>query len=92
MSKSKSAWWKQPAVLMCAISIAGMFVRSVWVGAKTDSKIEETAKQVETLDKTVAEHESELNQADTKQQLIQKDLEFLKQQNANILEAIKQRR
>ena len=96
MAVKKAAWWQNPQTIVSMavglIAISTWVVNTIMADAKQAAKIEKTEEKVAEIDQEVTEHDGKIEQAQVQQQLIGRDLEYLKAQNASILEAIKQRR
>lgn len=69
-------------------AVVGFFVKT----ARTEDRVELLDARLDETESQVADQSEEFQQANVQQQLIQKDVEYIKQQSNQILEAIKSRR
>ena len=101
MSK-KSAWYKNPvsiaALIVSFLSISSWIANTIIADARQAARIEKTEEKVVELDETVAEHDKEIDDAEKNQELISKDLDYLKESmreqktiQQQILEAVKKK-
>ena len=98
----KSAWFHNPvsiAVLIATLlSISTWIVNTIMADARQAARIEKTEEKVAELDETVDEHDKEIDDAEKNQELISKDLDYLKESmkeqktmQQQILEAVKKK-
>src|SRR3990167_2883637 len=101
MSK-KSAWYRNPvsiaALIVSFLSISSWIANTIIADAKKAAKIEKTEEKVAEIAKEVTEHDKEIAEADKNQELIQRDLDYLKESmkeqktmQQQILEAVKKK-
>ena len=92
----KSPWWQDPTkitgLIISAIVIA-VYVGSVFVAyAKQDAKLKEHDEEITKLDEGLTEQEQEAKDYYVQQQLIGRDMEYVKDSVKQILEEVKRKR
>ena len=92
----KTAWWKNPQTLVSCLvglgAIGGWIISQFVADARQQSKIESIEEQVEEIDQQVEEHETDLNKSETQQEVIQRDLEYIKESQKTLLDELRRRR
>ena len=95
MAKMKP-WYSDPTKMIPlgvgSITLFGALVNFFVADARQSDRVELLETKVEAVDVQVEEQADALQDSSTQQQLIQKDVEYIKAQSNQILEAIKQRR
>lgn len=95
MSKSKPWWTSIYAVALLAIAgftLFGLMYRSFAEDVNLKRDIQEHTAKLVALDAEVDAQDDKVQDAYVQQQLIQKDVEYIKAQSNQILDAIKAKR
>lgn len=94
--KPKTAWFLDPqkvvSILVGCGAIGSWVIGSYIADAKEAAKVESVSKQVDALDATVTTHETEIQQAEMRQQLLQKDMGYVSEAVKEILTEVKKKR
>ena len=92
----KSAWYRNPvsiaALIVSFLSISSWIANTIIADAKQAAKIEKTEEKVAEIAKEVTEHDKEINNAETRQQIIQRDLEYVRESVKQILDEVKRKK